>query len=318
MGTETADPSATSSYCATLVFNCYRARNSDGDLYTLNGFRQSQVGVISRPSVRQHALLTNPQLQVDPVNPWFYVAATDNGQPPVGAVVEKVGRTTGWTWGTVSASCVDLIVPSDNYAIRCATKADMWSGDGDSGAPIFTQVNPSDPSSSSITLLGALGGGDGATTTWNSHVVSATTWYSGYSAFASELGVPSQHSLNVITDILKNPVLSGSVSSGLPVLSWTSAAGNGVDGPITYRVLRSTWNAVNRTFTESGYLAASTQSLSWTDTSPPYSFGAPSAYQPDSCFSWSSYMIVALIHGVGQGSNTLYYQGPRRSYNTPC
>jgi hypothetical protein len=54
-----------------------------------------------------------------------------------GEIVDKVGRTTGWTTGSVERSCVEVTV-SSTKVLRCQHYASYGSGSGDSGSPVFT------------------------------------------------------------------------------------------------------------------------------------------------------------------------------------
>jgi hypothetical protein len=321
IGTETYDPETTSSYCQWdgsglgWGYHCYPARGSDAALYSMNGAMPTRRGAIARPTVRQHALLTNPQRVVNPTNPWFYVTSTEYGHP-VGSIVEKVGRITGWTWGSITASCVDLVDTHD-YAERCAIATDMWVGQGDSGAPVFMQDNPNDSSNSSVKLMGILSS-TVSSTTWNGVDVGATSYYTSYRSFENELGVLDQGILNPISNVLSAPVLTGTLSGGSPVLSWNASGGTGIDGPVTYSVYVTSWDASDTSVPEQNLLETSVQSPGWTDTSPFFSFStAPSGTRPSvqSCNSYSSYYVIAFFRGVNKKSNTLYYLGPRNNPN---
>lgn len=57
--------------------------------------------------------------------------------PPVGAEVNKVGRTTGWTYGRVTQSCADVNVGSTNVMLYCQHIARGGAKVGDSGSPVF-------------------------------------------------------------------------------------------------------------------------------------------------------------------------------------
>jgi len=89
-------------------------------------------------------------IDVDPANPQFTV--TGSGYPTVGTVVDKVGRTTGWTWGEVQTVCIDVTAgqgkPS-NYMMLCQARADAGLQGGDSGSPVFYWDGVS-----SVTLIG--------------------------------------------------------------------------------------------------------------------------------------------------------------------
>jgi hypothetical protein len=49
--------------------------------------------------------------------------------------LEKVGRTTGWTWGTVLNTCADYNGPG--YRLVCQVRASYYSQGGDSGSPVL-------------------------------------------------------------------------------------------------------------------------------------------------------------------------------------
>jgi hypothetical protein len=135
------------------------------------------------------------------------------------------------------------------------------------------------------------------------------------------VAAPSREPTNSLPEVsLSTPSLSGSSSGGAPVLRWTSSARTVAATPIDYRVIRTTWNAAVGTYSEEEAVVATLQSTGWTDPSPPYSYGGASmAAQPDSCFSWSSYQVVAYFRGVSSASsNVLYHLGPRRNYNDRC
>jgi hypothetical protein len=57
-----------------------------------------------------------------------------------GTPLHKIGRTTGWTTGTTSSTCVDLNVADANHTLLCQTivTANQQIGaGGDSGSPVF-------------------------------------------------------------------------------------------------------------------------------------------------------------------------------------
>jgi hypothetical protein len=144
---------------------------------------------------------------------------------------------------------------------------------------------------------------------------------SGNESGPDAVAAPLREPTNSLPEVsLGTPLLSGSSSGGAPVLRWTSSARAVAEAPIDYRVIRTTWNAVVGTYSEQEAVVATLQSIGWTDPSPSYSYGgAPMTAQPDSCFSWSRYEVVAYFRGVSStSSNVLYYLGPRRNYNDHC
>jgi len=85
----------------------------------------------------------------------FFSIKKERRFPLVGDIVDKVGRTTGWTRGEVFATCVDVLVSGTNQVMLCQDLVEGISGGGDSGSPVFQQ----DGRSRNVTLLGLLWGG---------------------------------------------------------------------------------------------------------------------------------------------------------------
>ena len=76
----------------------------------------------------------------------------------LGETVNKVGRTTGWTGGKVTGTCVDIIT-DDHFIRRCQAQVAAGSAGGDSGSPVFTAPNRRGKPSSKVILAGILWGG---------------------------------------------------------------------------------------------------------------------------------------------------------------
>lgn len=73
----------------------------------------------------------------------FNVTAAPQWWPLLGQLVDKVGRTTGWTRGTVTHSCVNFIAPPPappGRAVLCQYLMTNMAGPGDSGSPVFRQL----------------------------------------------------------------------------------------------------------------------------------------------------------------------------------
>jgi hypothetical protein len=93
----------------------------------------------------------------------FTITAQDNATTslPIGTVVNKVGRTTGWTQGEVTRTCVHTGILGTNIVQLCQTFVSNAAGaavvgSGDSGAGVFGISRRDD-----VTLLGILWGGSG-------------------------------------------------------------------------------------------------------------------------------------------------------------
>lgn len=75
------------------------------------------------------------------VEGWWESINQTEGQLVVGGVVNKVGRSTGWTRGTIVATCVSPPIEYQ-YVVVCASQVnDASVGEGDSGAPVFSSAN---------------------------------------------------------------------------------------------------------------------------------------------------------------------------------
>ena len=76
----------------------------------------------------------------------------------IGETINKVGRTTGWTQGTVTATCATVNVSGSNITQICQTIVEnsvQIVGAGDSGSPVYTSGNA---------LAGVLWGGNSSGT----------------------------------------------------------------------------------------------------------------------------------------------------------
>jgi hypothetical protein len=89
-----------------------------------------------------------------------HFTVTAEGNPVVGQTANKVGRTTGWTRGGITATCVNVNVSGSNITQLCQTVVSAGVAGGDSGSPVFLQPG----SGTNITLLGILWGGSGSST----------------------------------------------------------------------------------------------------------------------------------------------------------
>jgi hypothetical protein len=72
-----------------------------------------------------------------------------------GAQANKIGRTTGWTLGQISATCVAVNVGRTSITQLCQSLVSTGVGAGDSGLPVFSRSG----TGGNITLLGILWGG---------------------------------------------------------------------------------------------------------------------------------------------------------------
>jgi hypothetical protein len=104
-----------------------------------------------RPTVPGDTVLT-----IDPANPMWTI--TDERQNAiVGDVLNKTGRTTGWTTGPVNATCVNTQVTGTDRVNLCQTWVTAIVVAGDSGSPVFERIGET----SNVRLVGLLWGGGG-------------------------------------------------------------------------------------------------------------------------------------------------------------
>jgi hypothetical protein len=68
-------------------------------------------------------------------DPRLIVRGTSSG-PSYGTTLDKIGRTTGWTTGTVTSTCVDINI-SSSRTLLCQYGAGLGVQIGDSGSPVF-------------------------------------------------------------------------------------------------------------------------------------------------------------------------------------
>jgi hypothetical protein len=80
--------------------------------------------------------------------------STTGGCLAVGTVVNKVGRTTGWTSGAITNTCVNTGVQGSRIVQLCQTFVSAGVGGGDSGSDVFQVTG------SSVKLVGVLWGGN--------------------------------------------------------------------------------------------------------------------------------------------------------------
>jgi hypothetical protein len=146
IGTEIADPPYVRG-----GKNCPKARKcrqSDAN-FSSEGLRAVTVGQIART-------IALGSLEIDPDNPTYTIKGRDVAG--MGATANKVGRTTGWTRGTVSGTCVNTGVTGSTIVLLCqtfVTSGGVIVQGGDSGSPVFGEPN----SANEVKLLGGLWGG---------------------------------------------------------------------------------------------------------------------------------------------------------------
>jgi hypothetical protein len=147
-----------------------RCRRSDAARAVFINGVQPALGLIARTSAANNNSLE--------ITGSFSITADDlNNGAPVGTVINKVGRTTGWTAGALTNKCVNTGVSGTNIVQLCQNFVSAGVAGGDSGSDAFRLTG-----SSSATLEGVLWGGAG-----NSFV------YSPLQNVVAELGALRTH-----------------------------------------------------------------------------------------------------------------------------
>ncbi len=115
----------------------------------VNGANQA-LGLIARTSAANNGSLT--------ITGSFTIGSNDCGTTggclAVGTTVNKVGRTTGWTAGNITSTCVNTGVSGTRIVQLCQTFVSAGVGSGDSGSDVFQITG------SSVKLAGVLWGGN--------------------------------------------------------------------------------------------------------------------------------------------------------------
>src|SRR6266852_102072 len=143
-------------------------RSSDSAFAVVDiGNQNAALDAIARPntlclSPATPATSSPCSLNLPSLTSMLTVTATA-GPPLMGTVVTKVGRSTGWTGGPVTATCV---TPSTGTPLvpLCSTMATVGGTFGDSGAPVFTIPAGAGATATTATLVGLTWGGTSTTT----------------------------------------------------------------------------------------------------------------------------------------------------------
>ncbi len=146
VATEIADPAYFTGDPCPSGYQCRYSDSSFAQYSTtsLGSFRQ-----IARPTSR--GLLTG-STTLRPATSRFTINGTATALQ--GQTVNKIGSTTGWTYGPVIATCADVGVTGSTYALLCQNIVKAGSDHGDSGSTVFSWT-----SGANVKLIGILWGG---------------------------------------------------------------------------------------------------------------------------------------------------------------
>lgn len=140
IATEVADPTYFRGGVCPRGKKC-RYSDSSRELYSASV--ASSRGVIAKTTGPNNSSLT--------VAGEFSITSQGN---VTSGVVNKVGRTTGWTQGSITGTCVNTNVSGSNITQLCQTFVSAGVAGGDSGSPVFRIT-----SGDNVQLAGILWGG---------------------------------------------------------------------------------------------------------------------------------------------------------------
>lgn len=143
-GAEIADPAfATAAWCddpqAPGTFR--RCRDSDALAAALATDVTWSLGKIAKPTGTGTFSATAPgSTTVDPGQPHLTIIAKGSF-PDANMILDKIGIATGWTYGYVAQTCVNLrpneLSEGAIVVLRCQDLLEATANAGDSGAPVF-------------------------------------------------------------------------------------------------------------------------------------------------------------------------------------
>ena len=152
IGVEVADPEY---FTGGVCPKGKKCRYSDSSRGLYDGTVLSAQGLIARPINRTS---TGGSLTIDALNPTFSISG-EQGSAVVGQTVDKIGRTTGWTSGQITNTCVNTSVQGSKVMQLCQVFVSAGVAGGDSGSPVFSWGG----SGNNVTLRGILWGGSSST-----------------------------------------------------------------------------------------------------------------------------------------------------------
>ncbi|MEX0761182.1 MAG: hypothetical protein WD208_06575 [Dehalococcoidia bacterium] len=144
IGTETHDApfftAATSSACDTGRY----CRYSDANFYTKGIGVTSTQGGVAKPTNSSGSVTIGGEFRI----------TAEGGLPSLGLTLNKVGRTSGWSQGDVTDTCVDVYTTyyGNDLQFKCQYGVQATQVGGDSGAPVFRITNS--PATDDVTLYG--------------------------------------------------------------------------------------------------------------------------------------------------------------------
>jgi hypothetical protein len=117
-------------------------RYSDAARVQLGAGQTFTLGRIARAAMQNPGTVNGDNdpsvLQIDSVSPTWNISG-EQPTPILGQRLSKTGRTTGWTQGDVTATCVNINVSASEITQLCQSLVGAFVAGGDSGSPVFGQ-----------------------------------------------------------------------------------------------------------------------------------------------------------------------------------
>jgi hypothetical protein len=127
----------------------YQCRYSDSSFAQYNTSNLGSLGKLAKTSSRG---LVTGSITLKPATSRFSISGTASALS--GQTVNKIGVTSGWTYGPIVATCADIGVSGTTNGLLCQNVVRAGSDHGDSGSPVFSWTT-----GNNVKLLGILWGG---------------------------------------------------------------------------------------------------------------------------------------------------------------
>lgn len=165
----------------------------------------------------------------DTNDPYFFVV--ESVSPIHNSLVNKIGITTGWTYGYIDDTCVDEVWYYGAHTATCQMTTNVKTKPGDSGAPFFMFTNTSAGSGSATDIISFAGTLVGPNTEGDTL---SGAFFSPASRIANDFNTITVTAPTTLT----TPSATGTVlSGGEQKLTWSP-----VSGASKYQVFYTSWD----------------------------------------------------------------------------
>lgn len=146
IGTEVADPTYFTGGACPAGRRCRYSDSARGQYASGVSFALGQIARTTSRGSRSGSLTISGTFNI----------TGKKANPVAGEIVNKIGRTTGWTYGRITSTCANVSVSGTNITQLCQSVVSAGVGGGDSGSNVFYWSG----SGSNVTLYGILWGGN--------------------------------------------------------------------------------------------------------------------------------------------------------------